>query len=182
MKFALGLAMSGAVALAACSPSPDREPPPAAEAQTSGGVADPVRFVKAAYGLDPQSPDKPSRPEVRDAERPEYSKRLRDLFALADREGNADEVGRLDMDIYTGAQDGELKDIKVAAADVADAAPPRRIVTARFVNFDQPTVMHFYFERQGDRWFLDDIASEASPGPQGAPAWMLSNILKYGWP
>ena len=41
--------------------------------------------------------------------------------------------------------------------------------------------MHFYFEKIGERWFLDDIASAGFGPPDEFPAWTLSTVLKYGW-
>ena len=135
-----------------------------------GGVVDPLRFVRAAYGLDPASPDKP-----------EYSPRLRNLFAIQQREHGVDEVGRLSMNIFTGTQDGDVEGIQIEQADVDYAVPPRRIVTATFTILDRPAKMHFYFEKIGERWFLDDIASAGFGPPDEFPAWTLSTVLKYGW-
>ncbi len=157
------------------------DPVASAAAAVTGGVTDPLRFVKAAYRLDGQSPDRPAPPEMLDQDKPEYSPRLRALFAIQQREHGKDEVGRLDMDIFTGTQDGELKDIRVVSAEVEYAVPPRRIVTATFTNMGRPTTMHFYFERMGAKWFLDDIATPGNGKPDDMPAWTLSLILKYGW-
>lgn len=153
-----------------------------AEAPATGGVSDPVRFVKAAYGLDNSSPDKPSVNEIYDERKPEYSQRLRDLFAIQAREHGKDEVGRLDFDIYTSSQDGEIKDVKVVGTDVDFAEPPRKIVVATFMNIDRPTKTVFYFEKQGDRWYLDDMEGHASISDEEDIDWTLSTVLKYGWP
>lgn len=153
---------------------------PAAAAAT-GGVSDPVRFIKAALGFDKASPDRPSAPEMLDQDRPEYTPRLRSLFALQRTEEAPDEVGRLDMNIWTGTQDDDIKSVDVKSVDVERATPPRRIVTAKYVNMGQPTVMHYYFEEIGDRWFLDDISTPGDGKPNGIPGWTLSLILKYGW-
>ena len=61
--------------LAGCGDSKaaeSRANPAAAEAQAKGGIADPLRFVKAAYGLDKTSPDRPSTANLRYSEKPEY--------------------------------------------------------------------------------------------------------------
>ncbi|MEO7654727.1 MAG: hypothetical protein ABIS23_03475 [Sphingomicrobium sp.] len=179
------LLMLAAAACAMAAPggngSANAAGPAASKPAVSGGVGDPLRFVKAAYRLDDHSPDKPGPVEMLDQDKPEYSPRLRELFAIQQREHGVDEVGRLSMDIYTGTQDGDIKDIKVVSAEVEYASPPRRIVTATFTNMDRPTVMHFYFEQIGERWFLDDIATPGDGQPGGMPAWTLSTILKYGW-
>ena len=146
-----------------------------------GGVVDPLRFVRAAYGLDPASPDKPGPPGMLDQDKPEYSPRLRELFAIQQREHGVDEVGRLSMNIFTGTQDGDVEGIQIEQADVDYAVPPRRIVTATFTILDRPAKMHFYFEKIGERWFLDDIASAGFGPPDEFPAWTLSTVLKYGW-
>lgn len=153
----------------------------ASAAALGSGVGDPARFIMAAYGLDPASPDRPAPFTMLDEDKPEYTPRLRELFAIQQREHGVDEVGRLSMDIYTGTQDGDLNGVKVASADVEYSSPPRRIVTATFTNMGRPTTMHFYFERIGERWFLDDIATPGDGKPDGMPAWTLSLILKYGW-
>ena len=154
----------------------------AAEARAAtGGVGDPLRFVKAAYNLDPASPDKPGPVGMLDQDKPEYSPRLRELFAIQQREHGVDEVGRLDMNIFTGTQDGDITDIKIEQADVDYAVPPRRTVTATFTILDRPTRMRFYFEKIGERWFLDDIASAGFGPPDEFPGWTLSTVLKYGW-
>ena len=154
--------------------------PAEARVAAAGGVSDPLRFVKAAYGLDSSSPDGPGPVGMLDEDKPEYSPRLRALFRIQQREHGVDDVGRLDMDIYTGTQDGEITEMKVQSAEVDFASPPRRIVTATFKNMGRPSTMRFYFEKIGERWFLDDIASARDPGAD-VPAWTLSTVLKYGW-
>jgi hypothetical protein len=152
----------------------------AAEAQAKGGIADPLRFVKAAYGLDKTSPDKPSTAILKDSDKPEYSPRLRALFALDDKEAGG-EVGRLDFDIYTGTQDGDVEHVTVKADEVDLATPPRQVITANFIILGTPKEMRFYFEKMGGKWFLDDISEKGDDKPDGMPAWTLSTILKYGW-
>ena len=152
-----------------------------AAAQTAGGISDPVRFIKAALGFDKASTDRPSAPEMLDQDRPEYTPRLRALFALQRSEEAKDEVGRLDMNIWTGTQDDDIKTVDVTSVDVERAAPPRRVVTAKYVNMGHKTVMHYYFEKIGDKWFLDDISTPGDGTPDGMPGWTLSLILKFGW-
>lgn len=178
----MGLAFA-IVAILAAGPFPTVARAAAAvqEVPTVGGVVDPLRFIKAAYGLDPASPDKPAPPGMLDQDKPEYSPRLRNLFAIQQREHGVDEVGRLSMNIFTGTQDGDVEGIQIEQADVDYAVPPRRIVTATFTILDRPAKMHFYFEKIGERWFLDDIASAGFGPPDEFPAWTLSTVLKYGW-
>ena len=180
MKSWVGAAFA-ALTLAACSGEAAAAAAPVEASTASGGVSDPLRFVKAAYNLDPTSPDKPGPVGMLDQDKPEYSPRLRELFAIQQREHGVDEVGRLDMNIFTGTQDGDVTNIKIEQADVDYAVPPRRTVTATFTILDRPTKMRFYFEKIGERWFLDDMASAGFGGPDDFPGWTLSTILKYGW-
>jgi hypothetical protein len=103
-----------------------------------------------------------------------YTPRLQQLFDLEAREAGG-EVGRIDFDFWTNAQDWELHDIKVSSEPV-EGAPGRRIVTARFRNLDRNEVILFYFQKIGTRWLLDDVRSDG-----GTERWVLSIILKYGW-
>lgn len=172
---------AAALVLAALSGGEAQAAAPPKVQQVKGGVADPVRFIKAALGFDKISPDQPSSYEMLDQDKPEYTPRLRELFRLQQIEQGKDEVGRLDMSIWTGTQDDDIKSVDVTSADVEYAKPPRRIVTARFDNMNHKQVMHFYFEKKGDRWFLDDVETPGENKPDGFAAWTLSIILKYGW-
>ena len=172
----LALMAISAAGSGAAQPS-DAEPRIAA----TGGVADPLRFVRAAYDLDLASPDRPGPVGMLDQDKPEYSPRLRHLFALQQREHGVDEVGRLNFNIFTGTQDGDVENIRIEQADVDYAVPLRRTVTATFSIFGRPTKMRFYFEKIGERWYLDDIASTGFVSPDEFPAWTLSTVLKYGW-
>lgn len=171
------------ISLGGCGDATSAKAPakPTAQTQAAGGIGDPVRFVKAAYGADNSSPDKPSSYAMLDQDKPEYTPRLRALFAIQQREQGKDEVGRLDMDIYTGAQDGTVSDVTVEPHDVDYASPPRKVVIVRFKLEGQPRIMKLYFEQQGGRWYLDDIAAPGEGTKDGMPAWTLSTILKYGW-
>jgi hypothetical protein len=135
-------------------------------AQQPSGVADPLAWVRAAYASSPGSGS-----EANDSDNPAYTPRLRSLFA--DEEKYADgEVGRLEFNYMTGAQDDDISELKLEERQV-DGAPDRKIVTASFRNIGKPTAIQFLFERSGERWCLDDVHSS----PDG---WTLSLILKYG--
>ena len=71
--------------------------------------------------------------------------------------------------------------MKIEQADVDYAVPPRKIVTATFKNMGRPSKMQYYFEKTGERWILDDIASAGFGQPDDFPPWTLSTVLKYGW-
>ena len=138
------------------------------------GVDDPVAWVRAAYAAsDDQShglsADSYSKESV-------FSPRLRALFA--DDEGYAGgEVGRLDFNPFTGAQDDDIKQVAVEANEV-DGAPDRKVVVARFQNMDTRQSITYYFERIGGRWYIDDIVGRAIGKDEAG--WALSLILKYG--
>lgn len=170
------------LAVAGCgnSSAADSKAKPAAAAQPAGGINDPVNFTLAAYGQYVNSPDKPSTDPIRYSEKPEFSPRLRSYFALDEKEAGG-EVGRLDFDIYTGSQDGRIKDVEVEARDVDLANGQRKVMIVTFVNETTPMEMRLYFEKIGAKWYLDDIASIKDSRPDGSPPWTLSTILKYGW-
>jgi hypothetical protein len=84
------------------------------------------------------------------------------------------EVGRIDFDFWSNAQDWKLSEVKVTSVPVEGAAS-RRVVIAKFKNFGKPNEIHFYFTKTGRGWLLDD-ARALTDEP-----WTLSLILKYGW-
>jgi hypothetical protein len=103
-----------------------------------------------------------------------YTPRLKALWADMEHDAGG-EVGRVDFEFWTNAQDWEIKDVKVSSARVEQNLR-RKVVIARFVNEGRPTEICFYFERVGGRWLLDDARSVGKDG-----GWTLSLILKYGW-
>ena len=145
-------------------------------APATGGVDDPVAFVREAFSARPGSGAATSFNGY--SREPEFSPRLRAMFEDDERYANG-EVGRLAFNPYTGTQDDEISQVEVTGAEV-EGAPDRRLVTAHFRNIGQPQTMHVYFERIGGRWYVDDIASPGRPGAQGQPPWTLSLILRYG--
>lgn len=163
------LLLAGALAAAFAAPAGARPAADTAATAQQAGVADPAAYIESVLKGEVNAPfDGPN------SKNPLYTQRLRNAFA--EDEAYADgEVGRLDFDIFTGAQDGDLSDIQVEASDV-DGAPDRKVVTARFKNGDLPTVVVFYFERADGRWLIDDVAST---GYDNNP-WTLSLILRFG--
>jgi hypothetical protein len=139
------------------------------------GVDDPVAWVRAAYsaaddeghGLSADSYSK----------EPVFSPRLRALFADDERYAGG-EIGRLDFNPFTGAQDDDIKQVAVEAHEV-DGAAERKVVVARFQNMDTRQSITYYFERIGGRWYIDDIMGRATGKDEAG--WALSLILKYGY-
>lgn len=145
----------------------------------TGGIADPQAWVMNKYvgGETAAAPASAAPADTPNSQKPEYSPRLRALFAEEEKYAGG-EVGRLDFDLTTGAQDDDISDVKVARRDIDGAA--RRAVTATFVNTGKPVEVVYYFEKIGDAWFLDDVASPGYGGAEGTPPWTLSLVLKYG--
>ena len=137
------------------------------------GIADPVAYIRQAYAPAQTAADPTvDRPE---SQNPEYSQRLRALFADDERYA-AGEVGRLEFNFWSNGQDEDIKNATVSEEEVPGSAD-RKVVTARFHSFRWVTT-RFYFERNGGRWYLDDVAS-LGEGKDERP-WTLSLILKYG--
>ena len=130
-------------------------------------IDDPEKFVRDIYMKIEKAPDQTREPEDI------YTRRLADLFALEAKDAHG-EVGRIDFDPWTDAQESRISRLKVSSMPVENG-PDRRTVFASFVNEGRPLVMHFYFERTKEGWKLDDIRNVGKDG------WTLSLILKYGW-
>ena len=139
----------------------------AAPATAQRGVEDPRGFVENVYAtaLDGQG----------DPAANVYSDRLRALFADESSDAGG-EIGRLDFDYWTSAQDYQVSNVRVTEEEVYGRSD-RRIVIASFLNYDVPVTNRFYFERVGGRWFLDDVRNVAAQAEGG---WTLSLLLKYG--
>jgi hypothetical protein len=140
----------------------------AAQAQVRG-LTDPRAWVESVYAN--QDPERQGDPAEQ-----VHSDRLAALFALERREAG-EEVGRLDFDYWTGSQDPNISSVRVTEEEVFQA-PDRKVVIANFRNYDQAVTHHFYFERVGGRWFLDDVR-HIGGGPEDG-GWTLSIVLKYG--
>ena len=136
-------------------------------AQAATRIDDPEAFVRDVYRHIEKSPGDYREPDDI------YTPRLADLFALDSKEAGG-EVGRIDFDFWTNAQDFRISKVHVSAKPVENAQS-RRVVIAKFVNIGRPEEIRFYFERGKDGWKLDDARS------LGQEAWTLSLILKYGW-
>ena len=141
--------------------------PVSAQARTR--IADPVPFVAALYAK--MATATVEKPYV--APEDIYTARLAALFALATREAHG-EVGRIDFDFWSNAQDWQLGEVNVTSVPVEGAAS-RRVVVAKFRNFQTPNEIHFYFVKTRKGWLLDDARSMMGE------TWTLSLILKYGW-
>jgi hypothetical protein len=135
-------------------------------AQAGTRIDDPEKFVRTVYGQFVKQHDYHEPDDI-------YSDRLKALFALDSKEAGG-EVGRLDFDPWTDAQDYEIKNVHVSSKPV-ESAPSRRLVIATFKNIGRPEDIRFYFERTKGGWKLDDMRSV------GKEKWTLSLILKYGW-
>jgi hypothetical protein len=157
---------AGMAAAAAAAAAPAQATAPAA-----GGAPDPAAYVLGLYDTSRQTAEHGDDAVV-------YTPRLAALFI--DAEGDVGELGRLEMDYVTGAQDRDVKTATVTSREV-EGAPGRRVVSASFNNLGQPRIIHYLFERQGDgRWYLDDVHNQGGQGPDDR-AWTLSLILKYGF-
>ena len=159
-------------ALAACdAPSKPAAAPPAAAAapaKPARVVADPAAFVTEVYAGFAKNEGYAPPEDI-------YTPRLQALWdgMLKDQAGS-DEVGPIDFEFWTNAQDWRIHDVKVTTRDVY-RRPDRKVVTAKFKNEDRAEELHFYFEKEGLSWRLDDVRSV------GKEAWTLSLILNYQW-
>ena len=137
--------------------------------QAATVISDPVKFVTALYVK--MAAATPNKPYV--APDDIYTPRLEALFALDKKEAGTD-VGRMDFDIWSNAQDWQLSAVKVTGTPIANATGRERVV-AKFKNNGKPEEVHFYFEKGKAGWQLDDARSLVGE------TWTLSLILKYGW-
>jgi len=132
-------------------------------------IDDPVKFVSSVYSQMAAATVKSPYRAPEDI----YTPRLAALFDLETREAGG-EVGRIDFDFWSNAQDWQLSDVKVSSVPV-EGAKNREIVIAKFKNFGKPQEIRFYFEKTNSGWLLDDARSLVGE------TWTLSLILKYGW-
>ena len=133
------------------------------------GVADPRAFVTATYARYQAQSDTPP-PDQSYA----YSPGLRRLFAGYDawQRRHDDEVGSIDFDWWTNAQDYQLRNLRITQRP---AGANRRWIVARFDNMDRHDEVRFLFVRQGGRWYLDDAVQGTGRGDHG---WTLSALLR----
>jgi hypothetical protein len=157
-----------------------------AQSPATGGTADPVKWVRQSYDPAQRAAFDAAHPpgagaapapasDGRYSATPEFSPRLRALF-VDDETYAGDQIGRLDFNPFSGANDDDIKGAKVTSEDV-DGAPDRKIVTARFRNMSVDQTIVYYWERIGGLWYIDDIAGRTTGERTG---WTLSLILKYG--
>ena len=140
-----------------------------AAAQTRG-VADPRAFVATVYARYQAHPDRPPA-DLRHI----YSPRLRALFAGYDawQRRHHGEVGSIDFDWWTNAQDYQLRNVRVTEGRRAGA--DQRWITAAFDNFDRHDAVRFRFVRLQGRWYLDEATQGTGSGDHG---WTLSALLR----
>lgn len=163
-----------ASAAGACSDGAGEATAAQGEAQTpaqAGGVADPAAYVLGIYDQSKATADH----EL--DESATFTPRLAALHK--DGQGPEGELGRMEMNFWTNAQDDDIKRAAVKTFEV-DRAPARRVVAARFDNIQTPTLIHTYWEKGANgRWYLDDAHNVPVAGVGSAP-WTLSLVLKYG--
>ncbi|HSM97275.1 MAG TPA: hypothetical protein VLT91_14625, partial [Rhizomicrobium sp.] len=78
-----------------------------------------------------------------------------------------------DTSIWVNAQDTVAIDKLIVTAKPDDFRKDRQTVTAQIVNKDYPETAVFYFEKQNDKWLIDDVRWTGKNG------WVLSLILKW---
>lgn len=154
--------MVGLLAAAALSAGPAAQ----AAAPAPRAITDPQAFVTGVYKRLAADPNYAPPTDI-------YTPRLKALWADMTRDARG-EVGRVDFEFWTNAQDWALKGVVVTSKPVEGNAG-RRVVIARFTNSGAPEEIRFYFERTAAGWRLDDARSVGKDG------WTLSLILKYGW-
>lgn len=169
------------LALTACNPPPapaaktavpappaakPAEPPKATPAAML--ISDPKTFVTEVYANLAKNESYSPPDNI-------YTPRLQGLWTRMEQETPDDEVGTIDFEPWTNAQDWEISRVVVTEAPV-EHHDDRKIIIAQFRNADRQEVIAFYFEKVGTAWLLDDIASIGKDG-----GWTLSLLLKYGW-
>jgi len=140
------------------------------------GLSDPRTFVAATYARYQSYPNEPPRDRTC-----AYSRRLARLFAAYEawQRTHSDEVGALDFDWWTNAQDYQIRNLSYR---VIVEGPNLRWVIARFDNYDRHDEIRFRFVREGRRfgregrrWYLDDAMQGTGSGDHG---WTLSALLQ----
>jgi hypothetical protein len=125
-------------------------------------ISDPAAFVKDVYRRIVSSARYTPPSDI-------YTPRLKALFDEDARRAKG-EVGCIDFDFWTNAQDPQLKDVRIASKAVPGKAD-RVLVIATFSE-DGPQEIHFDFQKIGGKWLLDDAS--ALTGER----WTLSKLLK----
>jgi len=142
---------------------------PAMADRRGGGVADPRAFVAETYAAYARAPNDPPPEPVH-----VYSERLISLFTVYQvwARAHQDLVGSLDFDWWVNAQDWSISRVRLTQRD---AGPARRIVTARWRNYDRDDSSRFVFVRAHRRWHLDDVVNGSGSGEHG---WTLTALLR----
>ena len=163
------LLVSGLLAGGAQTAAPPAPAPEVSFADYRAGVEDPRAFVAATYARYQAQPDTPPADQNH-----AYSPRLRQLFIAYDewQRGHNDEVGALDFDWWTNAQDYQIHNLTYREID---EGPDLRWIVARFDNYDRHDEVRFRFVRQDGRWYLDDATQGTGRGGDG---WTLSELLQ----
>lgn len=100
--------------------------------------------------------------------------RLAGLIA-ADAADAKGEVGRIDSDYWTNAQDTvDVSKIKVVG-HVDDFRSDRETVLLTILGKDSPGTVAFYFQKQNGKWLIDDVRW------QGKNGYTLSLLLQYSY-
>lgn len=133
------------------------------------GVPDPRAFVATVYARYQAHPDVPPR-DLRFV----YTPRLRRLFAAYDawQRAHDGEVGSIDFDWWTNAQDYRIRNLSTR---VINEGASQRWIIARFDNYDRHDEVRFRFVRLEGRWYLDDAMQGTGSGDNG---WTLSALLQ----
>lgn len=139
-------------------------------------VTDPVKAVEAIYSDDVKQ----------QAQTLPMTQRLESLFLLErdHLEASGEPIGRLDFDWTVNGQDASISMLDITSVDVpmrdfGDAAVDqfeRRIVTARFMNFDSEQIIRYYWIKQRNGWHLDDVTGQG----EDSMTWTLSLLLAFG--
>ena len=84
-----------------------------------------------------------------------------------------DEVGAIDFDVFTDAQDISIDRVHVEVADSPGGASCTLLAT--MLNYGEPTRIRFSMLREDAAWKIDDIAA---PGAANQPSWRLRELLR----
>ncbi|GAA5009236.1 DUF3828 domain-containing protein [Pseudoluteimonas lycopersici] len=84
----------------------------------------------------------------------------------------ADEVGAIDFDVFTDAQDIRIDRVHVEVADSPGGASCTLLAT--MLNYGEPIRIRFSMLREDEAWKIDDIAA---PGAANQPSWRLRELL-----
>jgi hypothetical protein len=84
-----------------------------------------------------------------------------------------DEVGAIDFDVFTDAQDIRIDRVHVEVADSPGGASCTLLAT--MLNYGEPTRIRFSMLREDEAWKIDDIAAL---GAANQPSWRLRELLR----